>query len=341
MFANKRILITGGTGSFGTTVVRALLEQSQAAEVVVFSRDEKKQYEMRLAFPDKRLTFVIGDVRDRDCVHRELRGADYIFHAAALKHVTSCEFFPQEAVKTNVLGTANVLDAAEAHGVEKVVVLSTDKAVYPVNAMGMSKAMMEKVMLAKARSTRSRTVFCAVRYGNVMYSRGSVIPLFVRQIKAGKPLTVTNPDMTRFLLSLPEAVGLVFHALAHGAQGDLFVRKSPASTIGDLAEVCRQLFHADNPIQIVGKLEGEKLHETLLTHDELLRAEESEEFYRVRSTWLGNYERYENYGAPLLPNPEYTSENTRRLTQPELLKLVKKLEQFHQTHPGADPEALS
>ena len=342
MFDGKRILITGGTGSFGHTVARALLRESKAEEILILSRDEKKQYDMRLAFPDARLRFIIADVRDRNTVFRAMDGVHHVFHAAALKHVPSCEFFPEEAVKTNVIGTANVLDAAEDRGVEKVVVLSTDKAVYPINAMGISKAMMEKVMLAKARSTRSKTVFCGVRYGNVMYSRGSVIPLFVRQIREGGPLTLTQPDMTRFLLSLPEAVGLVYHALQHGRRGDIFVRKSPAATIRTLAEACVSLFKASNEVKVIGIREGEKMHETLLSEEELLRAEDMGDFFRVRSEWFGDYAKYETSGiAASLPAGAYTSENTTRLDREGTKELLLRLDEIKQALAGGSAEPFA
>ena len=259
MFKEKVLMITGGTGSFGNTVLKRFLS-TKVREIRIFSRDEKKQEEMRIALNDPKLKFYIGDVRDYDSIHQAMKGVDYVFHAAALKQVPSCEFYPVEAVRTNVLGSENVMEAAIARGVSRVVMLSTDKAVYPINAMGISKAMMEKFMVAKARMQREgETVLCATRYGNVMASRGSVIPLFVSQLKEGKPLTVTDPNMTRFLMSLEDSVDLVLYAFEHGHQGDIFVQKAPASTIADLAQALKELFKNDNPIRVIGTRHGEKL----------------------------------------------------------------------------------
>jgi UDP-glucose 4-epimerase len=331
MFADKTLLVTGGTGSFGHTLIEALIDEHAFKQIVVFSRDEKKQNDMRLAFANERLRFVIGDVRDREAVFAVMRGVDYVFHAAALKHVPVCEFFPMEAVKTNILGAHNVLDAAEHSDVEKVVVLSTDKAVYPVNAMGMSKAMMEKLLIAKSRESRSNTVFCGVRYGNVMYSRGSVIPLFVQQIRAGVPLTVTHPDMTRFLLPLPHAIDLVSFALEKGNSGDLFVRKSPASTTGDIARACLDVFKRDLPISEIGIREGEKMHETLVTWEESLVAEDMGEYFRIRSDRTERYEDYLSHGRKqALPKEGYTSTNTRRLGVPETAELLLSLKEIQE-----------
>jgi UDP-glucose 4-epimerase len=265
MFKGEILLITGGTGSFGNAVLRRFLD-SDIAEIRIFSRDEKKQEDMRIALNNSKVKFYIGDVRNYDSVHSAMHGVNYVFHAAALKQVPSCEFYPMEAVRTNVLGTENVLNAALASKVKKVICLSTDKAVYPINAMGISKAMMEKVMVAKARTTdTTKTIICGTRYGNVMASRGSVIPLFIKQIREGKPLTVTDPNMTRFLMSLEDAVDLVIYAFRHARQGDIFVQKAPASTIMDLALAVKQMFAADNPIKVIGTRHGEKLYETLLT----------------------------------------------------------------------------
>jgi len=329
MLKNKTILITGGTGSFGTTFARYLLDKASPGEVVILSRDEKKQHDMRLAFDDPRLKFVITDIRDRDQVFNAMRGVDLVFHAAALKQVPSCEFFPLEAVKTNVIGTANVLDAAENFGVERVVVLSTDKAVYPINAMGISKAMMEKTMMAKARSTRSGTVFCGVRYGNVMHSRGSVIPLFVKQMAEGKPLTVTHPDMTRFLLPLPQAVELVLFALQHGRSGEVFVRKSPAATVDLVARGCLELFKSRSEVKIIGIREGEKMHETLLTREEMMNSEEFDEYYRVRGEREMDYDDFYTRGhGTAIPEDGYTSANTEQLDLEGVKRLLLSLSEI-------------
>ena len=333
MFNNKIVMVTGGTGSFGTTVIKKLIEIQNFKELVVFSRDEKKQHDMRLAFHDPKLKFIIGDVRDRNSIFDAMRGVDLVFHAAALKHVPSCEFFPLEAVKTNVLGTNNVLDAAEFHRVEKVVVLSTDKAVYPINSMGLSKAIMEKLMLARSRTsisrTISRTIFCGVRYGNVMYSRGSVIPLFVDQIKSGKPLTITNPFMTRFLLPLPLAVELVLFALKHGSNGDIFVRKAPAATVGGVVQACLNIFNAKNKVINIGIREAEKMHETLVTQEEFVNSEEFDDYFRIRSDRKMDYDEYYVKGhADRFPSEGYTSANTRQLTVPEIESLLLSLDEI-------------
>lgn len=327
LIQGKTVLVTGGTGSFGHDFIKLLFAQHEPKSVIVYSRDEKKQHDMRLAYGDQRLRFVIGDVRDRDKVIRAARGVDFIFHAAALKQVPSCEFFPMEAVLTNVVGTNNVLDAAEENGVDKVVVLSTDKAVYPINAMGQSKALMEKLTLARSQEPQARVTFCGVRYGNVMHSRGSVIPLFVEQIKRGQPLTVTHPDMTRLLLPLAEAVELVVFAWQHGGQGDLFVQKSSAATVEDLARALLNLFEANNPIQTVGVRAGEKMHEVLVTAEEFARAEEFERYYRVRCHGGQNYDEYFTRGIQLTPYAEegYTSQNAPRLRVPEIEQLLSRL----------------
>ena len=328
MFENKTLMITGGTGSFGNAVLNRFLN-SDLKEVRVFSRDEKKQEDMRIALNNPKLKFYIGDVRDISSVRSAMHGVDYVFHAAALKQVPSCEFYPMEAVRTNVLGTENVMNAALEAGVKRVIVLSTDKAVYPVNAMGMSKALMEKLMVAKARArSEGETVFCATRYGNVMASRGSVIPLFVNQLKAGKPLTVTDPNMTRFLMSLEESVDLVLHAFAHGQQGEIFVQKAPASTVGDLAEAVRTLFGSDAPIEVIGTRHGEKLYESLLSREEMARAEDTGGHYRVPADVRDlNYAKYFSEGAVEVSELEdYTSHNTERLNVAQVKHLLIELD---------------
>jgi UDP-glucose 4-epimerase len=315
MFKNKTILISGGTGSFGKTVLDRFLH-TDIKEIKIFSRDEKKQDDLRIEMNNDKLTFCIGDVRDYDSIFSALNGVDYVFHAAALKQVPSCEFYPLEAVRTNILGTENVLNAAIANQVEKVICLSTDKAVYPINAMGISKAMMEKIMIAKSRTLRScNTVFCGTRYGNVMASRGSVIPLFVKQIKEGRPVTVTDPSMTRFLMSLEDAVDLVIHAYEHGRQGDILVQKAPASTVLDLAIAVRELFKSDNEIKTIGTRHGEKVYETLLTREEMANAEDRGEYYRITSDNRDlNYNKYLSEGLEAVSNQqEYNSHNTVRL----------------------------
>jgi len=328
---NKTILVTGGTGSFGHQVIGRIFDESNPKEVIVFSRDEKKQFDMRNFFRNPKITYIIGDVRDKESVSKAMRGVDFVFHAAALKQVPTCEFFPFEAVKTNVIGARNVLNAAEENKVKKVVVLSTDKAVYPINAMGMTKALMEKLMLAKARSTRSDTIFCGVRYGNVMYSRGSVLPLFVEQIKNHLPLTITEPNMTRFLLPLPVAVDLVFFALSHGENGDLFIRKSPAATVKDTAQAVLEIFGSDNSIEVIGIREGEKMHETLVTQEELMKAEESSDYYRIRNLEKIDYEKYFTKGKEIpIPKEGYTSANTRRLSLNETKLLLVSLKEIQE-----------
>ena len=322
MFNNKTLLITGGTGSFGNAVLRRFLD-TEIGEIRIFSRDEKKQDDMRKAYNNPKLKFLLGDVRDVASVKNAVQGVDYIFHAAALKQVPSCEFFPLEALKTNALGTENVLSAAIEEGVEKVVCLSTDKAVYPVNAMGMSKAIMEKIFMAKARLAKN-TLICGTRYGNVMASRGSVIPLFIDQIKSGKPLTITDPQMTRFLMNLEEAIDLVLFAFEHAQPGDLMVKKSPASTIGALAQALKDLFHADNEIQIIGVRMGEKIHETLLTREERASALDLSGYFRVPAEESGlNYAKYFSDGNNNIGEiTEYNSSNTHRLTEQELKKTL-------------------
>ena len=328
---NKTILVTGGTGSFGHQVVERVFAESYPKEVIVFSRDEKKQFDMRNQFQNPKLSFRIGDVRDADSVRKAMKGVDFVFHAATLKQVPSCEFFPLEAVKTNILGASNVLDAAEEANVEKVVVLSTDKAVYPINAMGMTKALMEKLMLAKARSTRSDTIFCGVRYGNVMYSRGSVLPLFADLIRQHRPLTITDPEMTRFLLPLPIAIDLVLFTMAHGENGDIFVRKSPAATVEHMAQAMLEIFESDVGINVIGIREGEKMHETLVTQEELLKAEEYKNYYCIRNLGEVDYDKYftEGKDAPI-PREGYTSANTRRLTLEETKQLILSLKEIQE-----------
>jgi UDP-glucose 4-epimerase len=328
MFDGSILMITGGTGSFGQTVLNRFLSTG-VKEIRIFSRDEKKQEDLRIAFNNDKLRFYIGDVRDLVSVSRAMKGVDYVFHAAALKQVPSCEFHPMEAVLTNVIGTDNVLNAATHNGVQRVVVLSTDKAVYPINAMGISKAMAEKVMVAKARMQLSgEAVFCATRYGNVMASRGSVIPLFVSQLKAGKSITVTDPNMTRFLMSLEESVDLVLYAFTHGQQGDIFVQKAPASTVGDLAQALRELFMTDAPTRVIGTRHGEKLYESLISREEMAHAKDMGDYYRIPADNRDlNYEKYFSEGEEKISQLEdYTSHNTRRLNVDEIKKLLKKLD---------------
>jgi len=327
MFENRTLMITGGTGSFGNAVLRRLL-QSDVREIRVFSRDEKKQEDMRIALANDKVKFYIGDVRNLDSVTEGMFGVDYVFHAAALKQVPSCEFYPMEAVRTNVLGTENVLNAAIVAGVKRVVVLSTDKAVYPINAMGVSKAMAEKLVVAKARTIPDGgPVMCATRYGNVMGSRGSVIPLFVGQLRRGQPLTVTDPNMTRFLMSLDDSVDLVLHAFTHGRRGDIFVQKAPASTIGDLATALQELFGRREPIRVIGTRHGEKLHETLVSREERARAEDQERYFRISADDRDlNYRKYFVEGEQRIAELEdYTSQNTQRLDVPAIKALLARL----------------
>ena len=322
---DKTVMITGGTGSFGQTVLRRLLDEDEVARIIVYSRDEKKQHDMRLEFSHPKLQFEIGDVRDERRIMRAMHGVDMVFHAAAMKQVPACEFFPMEAVQTNIIGTNNVLDAALQHSVEKVVVLSTDKAAYPVNTLGCSKMMMEKLMIARAQAQRPSdpTVMCGIRYGNVLYSRGSVVPLFVDQIKRGLPLTITHPGMTRFLMPLRDAIDLVLHALKHGVNGDLFIRKAPASTIGQLAQVCKKLFGVDNPINIIGIRAGEKMHETLATTEELARAVDQGNYWRIPCDTGGKFENYFTEGSFELDHIRpFDSENATRLSKREVEALL-------------------
>lgn len=328
MFDNKILMITGGTGSFGHTVLKRFLD-TQVKEIRIFSRDEKKQEDMRIALANDKVKFYIGDVRDYASVAEAIPGVDYIFHAAALKQVPSCEFYPMEAVKTNVIGTENVLNAAIANGVRRVVVLSTDKAVYPINAMGISKALAEKIMVAKSRMIpQSGTVICATRYGNVMASRGSVIPLFISQIKKGEPLTVTDPNMTRFLMSLEDSVDLVLHAFEHARQGDIFVQKAPASTVADLAEALKELFNGDSLVKVIGTRHGEKLYESLISREEMAKAEDMQRYYRIPADNRDlNYNKFFVEGeAHISELDDYTSHNTRRLAVEEIKSLLVKLD---------------
>jgi len=328
MFSNKTLLITGGTGSFGNAVLNRFLN-TDIGEIRIFSRDEKKQDDMRKHYHNSKIKFYIGDVRDVSSLKNAMYGVDYIFHAAALKQVPSCEFFPLEAVKTNIIGTENVLNIAISSGVKKVICLSTDKAAYPINAMGISKAMMEKVFIAKAKTVDpSKIVICGTRYGNVMGSRGSVIPLFIDQIKQSKPLTVTNPNMTRFLMNLNEAVELVIYAFEHAHSGDICVQKAMACTIGDLAKALQELFLTNLPYEIIGTRHGEKLYETLLTKEELYVAEDKGDFYRVTTDKRDlDYDRYFTEGNESLSlNQEYNSNNAKRLDISQIKELLMKVD---------------
>ena len=332
MFKDKVLLITGGTGSFGNAVLNRFLH-SDFAEIRVFSRDEKKQEDMRIALRNDKVKFYIGDVREYDSVHDALRGVDYVFHAAALKQVPSCEFYPMEALRTNILGAENVMRAAIANEVKRCVVLSTDKAVYPINAMGISKAMMEKVMVAKSRlCDPGKTVLSATRYGNVMASRGSVIPLFLGQLQAGKPLTITDPNMTRFLMSLEESVDLVLYAFEHARPGDIFVQKAPASTVGDLAQAMTELLRRDSDIKIIGTRHGEKLYESLVSREEMARAEDLEGYYRIPADSRDlNYDKYFVEGETGISEiDDYTSHNTRRLDVEQVKAVLMKLDMIRE-----------
>ena len=328
MFNNKTLLITGGTGTFGNAVLRRFLN-TDISEIRIFSRDEKKQEDMRLLYNDRKLKFYIGDVREYDSVASAMPGVDYVFHAAALKQVPSCEFYPLEAIRTNALGAENVLRAAIANGVERVIVLSTDKAVYPINAMGISKAMMEKLMVAKARLTLpGSTILCGTRYGNVMASRGSVIPLFIQKVKAGQPLTVTDPKMTRFMMSIDDAVDLVLYAYTHAQPGDIFVQKAPAATIETLALAVKKLFDVPNPVHVIGTRHGEKLYETLLTREEKAHAEDIGDYFRIPADNRDlNYSSYFTEGQETVSAEEdYNSHNTVRLDVDGMVNLLLKLD---------------
>lgn len=329
MFKNKVLLITGGTGSFGNAMLRGFLN-SELKEIRIFSRDEKKQEDMRIEYKNDKLNFVIGDVRDFKSINAAMNGVDFVFHAAALKQVPSCEFYPMQAVQTNILGAENVLEAAAANNVKKVVVLSTDKAVYPINAMGISKAMMEKIAIAKARDLRVKeieAIYTATRYGNVMCSRGSIIPLFIKQIKEGKALTITNPEMTRFMMSLEDSVELVMFAFTNGKPGDIFVQKSPGATIRVLAQALKELFKANNEINIIGERHAEKMCETLCSKEEMSKAEDLGSFYRVPADFRDlNYTKYVQEDGPRLMDTEYNSDNTKRLNVEELKQLLLTLD---------------
>lgn len=327
IFNGKTLLITGGTGSFGKTVLNKFID-SNIGKIIIFSRDEKKQEELRLKYNSDKIRFIIGDVRDYNSIHSALRCVDFVFHAAALKQVPSCEFYPLEAVKTNIIGTDNVLTAAIDQHVSKVVVLSTDKAVYPINAMGISKAMAEKVVFSKSKSFDNvKTIMCCTRYGNVMASRGSVIPLFFEQALKDQDITITDPEMTRFLMSLNESVDLVLHAFMNAKQGDLFVQKAPASTVDDLAKAIIKITNSKSKIKIIGSRHGEKLYESLISREEKIRAIEEGDYYRVPSDNRGlNYTLYENEGNINLNNVnDYTSHNTYRLNVDEIIKLISRL----------------
>lgn len=328
MFKDSILLISGGSGSFGNAVLGRFLS-SDIAEIRIFSRDEKKQDDMRQLYKNPKIKYYIGDVRDKRSIDAAMAGVDFVFHAAALKQVPSCEFFPWEAVKTNVNGTENVIDSAVQHGVKSVIVLSTDKAVYPINAMGMSKALAEKIMVAKSRELNGTdTILCGTRYGNVMASRGSVIPLFIDQIKAKQPLTITDPHMTRFMMTLEDAVELVLYAFRNGKQGDLFVQKSPASTIADLTQALLELYHANNEIKIIGTRHGEKLYETLVNREEMAKADDLGDYYRIPADTRDlNYGKYFTEGESKVSEvEEYTSHNTRRLDVKGTKELLLKLD---------------
>jgi len=343
MFKDKVLLITGGTGSFGNAVLRRFMADD-LREIRIFSRDEKKQDDLRRKYGSDRLKFYIGDVRDRDSVRGAMRGVDFVFHAAALKQVPSCEFHPMEAVKTNVLGTDNVIDAAVEFGVRRVLCLSTDKAVYPINAMGISKAMMEKVMVAKARTLEGTgTIVCGTRYGNVMASRGSVIPLFVDQIRSGHPLTITDPAMTRFMMTLDDAVDLVLYAFRHGSNGDIFVQKAPAATIAVLADAMRDIAgRPGHEVKVIGTRHGEKLYEVLLSREEMAGAEDRGQYFRVPPDLRDmNYSKFVEEGeARISRSEDYNSHNTRRLDVAEMKALLLQLEFIRALVDGRVPEAV-
>lgn len=329
MFKNKVLMITGGTGSFGNAVLEHFLD-SDLKEIRIFSRDEKKQEDMRIHFKNDKINFIIGNVRDFETINNAMDGVDYVFHAAALKQVPSCEFYPMEAIKTNLFGAENVLEAAARNKVKKVVVLSTDKAAYPINSMGMTKALMEKLAISKARDQRMQRnngVICATRYGNVMCSRGSIIPLFIKQIKEGLPLTVTDSEMTRFMMSLDDAVDLVMFAFKNAHPGDTLIQKAPAATIGTLAQAIKELFNAENEIRIIGPRHGEKKYETLCTKEEMSKAEDMGDFYRIPADFRDlNYTKYVQADGSQLVDNEYNSDNTRRMNVEQLKELLLTLD---------------
>lgn len=329
MFKDKVLLITGGTGSFGNAMLKGFLN-SDLKEIRIFSRDEKKQEDMRIEYKNDKLNFIIGDIRDFQSINRAMDGVDFVFHAAALKQVPSCEFYPMQAVQTNILGAENVLEAAARNEVKRVVVLSTDKAVYPINAMGISKAMMEKISVAKARDSRVskiNAIYTSTRYGNVMCSRGSIIPLFIKQIKENRPLTITNPNMTRFMMSLDDSVKLVMYAFENGEPGDIFVQKSPGATIGVLAQALKELFNVDNEIVVIGERHAEKMYETLCSKEEMSKAEDLKDFYRIPADFRDlNYTKYIQEGGHKLIDQEYNSNNTERLNVDQLKELLLTLD---------------
>lgn len=328
MFTDKVVMLTGGTGSFGKSVLKRLLA-TDISEIRIFSRDEKKQEEMRIKFNSLKIKFYIGDVRDYDSLNQAMKGVDYVFHAAALKQVPSCEFYPMEAVKTNIIGTENVINAATFNGVKRMILLSTDKAVYPINAMGISKAMSEKLMIAKSRmQNKTDTILCATRYGNVMASRGSVIPLFVQQIRHGKDLTLTDPNMTRFLMSLEDSVDLVLYAFENGQQGDIFVQKAPASTVSDLAQAIIEVFGSKLKTRIIGTRHGEKLYESLISREEMAHAQNMGNYYRIPADNRDlNYEKYFSDGEEIISQSEsYSSHSTIRLNVDEIKTLLLNLD---------------
>lgn len=329
MFKDKILLITGGTGSFGNAMLKGFLN-SDLKEIRIFSRDEKKQEDMRIQYRNDKLNFVIGDIRDFNSINAAMNGVDFVFHAAALKQVPSCEFYPMQAVQTNILGAENVMEAAANNNVQRVVVLSTDKAVYPINAMGISKAMMEKIAVAKARDPRVKiisAIYSATRYGNVMASRGSIIPLFIKQIKEGTPLTITDPKMTRFMMSLDDSVKLVMFAFLNGQPGDIFVQKSPAATVETLADALKEIFNANNEIRIIGARHGEKMYETLCSTEEMAKAEDLGDFYRIPADFRDlNYTKYVQQEPNVKLEGEYNSDNTDRLNVQELKKMLLTLD---------------
>lgn len=343
MLKDKILLITGGTGSFGNAMLKGFLN-SELKEIKIFSRDEKKQEDMRIEYKNDKLNFVVGDIRDFDSINSAMNGVNFVFHAAALKQVPSCEFYPMQAVQTNILGAENVLEAAARNNVERVVVLSTDKAVYPINTMGMSKAIMEKLAVSKARDPRVQTldaVYTSTRYGNVMCSRGSIIPLFIKQIKEGKPLTITNPKMTRFMMSLNDSVELVMFAFENGNPGDIFVQKSPAATIETLAVALKELFSANNEIQIIGERHAEKMYETLCAKEEMAKAEDMGDFYRIPADFRDlNYTKYVQTDGPKLLTDEYNSDNTHQLSVEELKELLLTLDEVREELKNHNPKEL-